>query len=661
MSKDSFSSLAGRADVERLRSHYRSGEDDLSRDFFLPCLTHANWYGRAAGYFSSSSLLSWAAILPQIVAQPAKKIDLLIAPELPDSDLEAIRALASEDERNNLRQRLADDIALRAIAFANAPADLDLRITVFSWLIAVGQLTLRFAFPEHVVGARLYHEKIGVFSFPWGAEVAFTGSANETEGGHSDNYESIDVFRDWILADQSRVAVKRDQFADAWNGTAKGLKVLPLSREAIKQIRSRAGSYAPPRSPESTEPAAESNKWRHQDDAIAAFKQSERGVLEMATGTGKTKTAIRLLKELVAAGEIATVIIAMDGNDLLNQWYEQLVVEVQSMPKRLAVLRHYETHKEHEPFILAPQGMILLAARPNLRTSLLSLSAHDAKKTLLIHDEVHRLGSPGNRTDLKSLSDNIRFRLGLSATPEREYDADGTAFIEEHIGPVIFRFGLEDAIRKGILAPFDYHPIEWRPDERDSDRIQQVHKRAAARAAAGDPMTQADIWIELANVYKTSLVKIPLFAGFINGRPDLLARCIIFVATRDYGDAVLEIVHQHRHDFHKYFADEDSDTLRRFARGSLECLVTCHRLSEGIDIQSLRTVILLSSDRAPLETIQRIGRCLRLDPANPTKRAQVVDFVRVRDGAASDSEPTPDETRRDWLKELSLLQPLGAL
>lgn len=652
-------SEAAIAVISGIRSHYRSGEDDLSRDFFVPCLEHATWYGRAVGYFSSSAILSWAQVLPRFVEKPYKKIDLLIAPELSAQDIHALGTVSSEEERDLLRQRLADDIALRTIAFANQPTDVNLRITIFTWLIAVGQLTLRFAFPEHVTTARLYHEKIGVFAFPWGAKIAFTGSANESEGGYIANYESIDVFRDWVPADTERVSIKRKQFEEAWNGTAAGLKVRQLSPEAMALIKERAGDTPPIGGSRKAPEQHADSKWRHQDEAITAFKQHERGVLEMATGTGKTRTALRLVQELVDAGDVETVIVTMDGNDLHSQWYEQLILLSQSLNRPMAVLRHYASFKEYEPFLVDPSGMILLVARPNLRTELLTLSGDRARNTVLIHDEVHRLGSPGNQKDLNGLSDNIRYRLGLSATPEREYDADGTAFIERHIGPVIYRFGLEDAIRRGILAPFDYYPVEWKPDEEDRGRIKQVRKRAAARAAEGNPMSDAELWIELANVYKTSRVKIPLFADFVGRHPELLERCIIFVATREFGDEILDIVHMHRYDFHKYFADDDSDTLRRFARGDLECLITCHRLSEGIDIQSLRTVILLSSDRARLETIQRVGRCLRLDPANPTKRAQVVDFIRVRDEQSTSNEPTADEARRDWLMQLSLLQPEG--
>jgi superfamily II DNA or RNA helicase len=377
----------------------------------------------------------------------------------------------------------------------------------------------------------------------------------------------------------------------------------------------------------------------------------------MATGTGKTHTALRIARQLIISDQVDSLIVAADGNDLLDQWYNQLTPMCSELREQFAVVRHYGSYKDRDQFVLDPQGMILLASRGNLPPALRALSLAQGRKTLLIHDEVHRLGSPGNRSDLNGLSDSIRFRLGLSATPEREYDQDGTAFIENHVGPVIYRFDLRDAIARGILSPFDYHPIQWSPNADDRAAIQQVYKRAAAREASGNPMSRNDVWIEIAKVYKTSLVKVPLFRDFIAAHQDLLRRCIIFVETKEYGGIILEIVHLHRTDFHTYFAEDESETLRRFARGELECLITCHRLSEGIDVRSLRTVILLSSARARLETIQRMGRCLRVDPTNPTKHSHIVDFIRTRSDDDPTGEPTPDEDRRDWLLELSQIQP----
>ena len=87
------------------------------------------------------------------------------------------------------------------------------------------------------------------------------------------------------------------------------------------------------------------------------------------------------------------------------------------------------------------------------------------------------------------------------------------------------------------------------------------------------------------------------------------------------------------------------ETLLDFSEGKLECLIACHRLSEGIDIQGLKNIFLVASDRAKLETIQRIGRCLRKNPKEPDKKAKVVDFI--------DYGYDGDTDREKWLNDLS--------
>ncbi|MGO7163683.1 helicase-related protein [Rhizobium johnstonii] len=114
---------------------------------------------------------------------------------------------------------------------------------------------------------------------------------------------------------------------------------------------------------------------------------------------------------------------------------------------------------------------------------------------------------------------------------------------------------------------------------------------------------------------------------------------------------MLASIHRRTHRYRTYYADDDRDHLIAFARGDIDCLITCHRISQGIDIRSLNTVILFASARAKLETIQRIGRCLRIDPAKPDKRALVVDFVRPE--AETDAVPNADQERCAWLSELA--------
>ena len=360
------------------------------------------------------------------------------------------------------------------------------------------------------------------------------------------------------------------------------------------------------------------------------------------------------MKVLFDSNMVDTVIISMFGTDLLNQWYAEILQRLNDIDKMLLVYRHYDKYRERQEFGLHPQNAILLSSHHSLPKTLENIGTIQGSRTLLIYDEVHRLGSPENRENLNNLSGNIRFRLGLSATPEREYDQDGNAFVEHHVGPALMTFGLEEAIVRGILAPFHYYSLEYELTTEDRQRLQGVYAKQAARAKAGHPMRQEEVWIELARIYKTSPAKLPIFDEFIDHHQDLLERCIIFVETMEYGEQVLQIVHKYRPDFHTYYSGEDSDTLRRVATGGLECLIACHRLSEGIDIRSLNSVILFSSSRARLETIQRIGRCLRTDPQNLDKVANIIDFIRV--SAEDDTDPNTDEERSAWLTALSQIR-----
>lgn len=623
---------------------YRSGSDDLVRDFYQPALERAVCYMRAAGFFSSSVFEAIGFPLLDYVLRGGT-MRLITSVCLEEDDVSAIEQ--GLDRRRACEQRLLTQISSE---FGQTLARGTYLLTE---LLAAGRLEIKIAVPKK--GRGIYHEKVGVFVDEVGNHVSFSGSSNESRSGLEVNYECVDVYTSWD--DDKRALAKRKHFQLLWEGNAPGADTFDFPDAAKRElIRKYSASDPPPglRKPAQRLPTDE-GLWPHQQQAVTAFLNGPQGVLEMATGTGKTRTALHICRKLIEEGKVTTVVVSADGNDLLDQWYGELLELTKTLPSRHAVLRHYQDHHERDYFLLNKQRTFLLASRQALAPALADLSKGEASRTLLIHDEVHRLGSPGNRQELGGLSDNITYRLGLSATPEREYDQEGNAFIESHVGPIVMSFGLGDAIRRGILAPFNYYPLEYFPDDNDRDRLKQVYRKAAAKQAAGTPMSQKDILIDLARVHKTSVAKLPPFEQFIAERQELLRRCIIFVETREYGDKVLPIVHKYRHDFHTYYAGADAETLKRFASGEVECLLTCHRLSEGIDIRSIETVILFSSARTPLETIQRIGRCLRINPLNPSKRANVIDFIRITKDTDEAGQNNPDANRRDWLSKLSCL------
>lgn len=623
-----------------LLDEYRTGTVDVVRGLYEPALRESTEYLRAVGFFSSSALEALGAPLGTFVASGGR-MRLVTSVRLSAADVAAIEAGLSREQavEERLLAEIADGLrdALGKGAF------------LLTSLLAAGRLDIRIALP--LDGDGIYHEKLGIFVDAAGDFAAFCGSSNESRQAFEGNYECIDVYRSW--SDVARATAKRSHFESLWSGTAPGVVTLPFPEAARRALLQRHSEERSRR----VGSRAFAGLWPHQRDAVQEFLTKKRGVLEMATGTGKTRTALAIAAHLLGTGQVDTLVVAADGNDLLDQWYKQLLALAREMGGNFPVLRHHAAHHERDHFLLRPKRSAFLASRGNLPAALRGLTREQRGRTLLVHDEVHRLGSEGNRTALAGLSDAITFRLGLSATPEREYDADGNAFIEAHVGPVIHRFELSDAIRRGILTPFDYHPLDYQPDDNDKARLQEVYRRAAAKRAAGEPMTQEQIWTALALVHKTSRAKLPPLATFLTANSHLLRRAIVFVETREYGEEVLALIHRHRHDFHTYYADDEVENLERFAAGDIQCLITCHRLSEGIDIRSIETVFLLSSARARLETIQRIGRCLRIDPENPQKRAHVVDFLRVGDSV---HEGNTDEARRAWLTSLSLVQPDGS-
>lgn len=669
---------------------YTSGDEDEPISFLYDGLTNSTRFDLALGYFRSTGFTSLALGFASFL-QRGGTMRFIINDCLAERDKTAIIQGLQEKSDEEYEQELLNDLnkltatlTKRNLHFFNC----------LSWLISSGRLQMIAVVPaKNKVG--IVHHKFGVFTDAEGDQAAFSGSLNFSQYAMHYNVENIWCEYSWIAsATRERINKMIGLFEKTWNGQSSAVRIIPLENvktaihqkfpkkpiaeliemecdlakevmehattsEGFKQKlealiqRLQSEREKAVHTPETPVP----NKWQHQEEAIALFMKEKRGVLNMATGTGKTRTSLRICTELIQKNVIDSIIISCDGTDLLQQWYRELLKLVTDSNLTWGIVRQYGSWHESERFRNNPHHKILLTSRLQLHLGLGKLTNKTANRTLLIHDEVHKLGSPGNRERMNGSSDHIQYRLGLSATPEREYDEEGTRFILDHIGPVIYEFTLEDAIRKGILAPFNYFPVPYTLTANDKANLKKVHARNAASEKAGSPMSKEEFWNELARVYKTAEGKIPAFRDFIVRHPNMLERCIVFVETKEYGQEILEIIHQYHSAFHTYYSEDDSNVLNRFSKGEIECLLTCHRLSEGIDIQSLQNVILLSSARAKLETIQRIGRCLRINPGNPEKIANVVDFVREDDKEDDDGVPNADENRRDFLQYLSTIRP----
>ena len=140
--------VAQPASLAALKSHYRTGVDDLARAFFAPCLREATGYRRAAGYFSSTALLTWMEALPRLVKGDDLTVQLIASPELSVQDKAVLRELVSEEKRAEYRRVLVERMLEEIIKLAENPGDDGVRARIFAWLLANERLEIRFCVRE---------------------------------------------------------------------------------------------------------------------------------------------------------------------------------------------------------------------------------------------------------------------------------------------------------------------------------------------------------------------------------------------------------------------------------------------------------------------------------------------------------------------------------
>lgn len=612
---------------------YNTSDNDLTTEFYEPCLKWADNYDRGVGYFTSGWINENAKGLSHFAINGGKA-RWLVSPILEESDHSALVNGLIEPDNIDLISTLKSNIEE-----LQNHLETDTQNAI-GWMIFDGILDFRFAVPKNHLENGDFHDKFGVFYRDNGEAVSFNGSVNDSIKG-TINYESIKVFPSWKgLSDFVEDDLKR--FNRLWNGEDLNVKIYNIPeaiKENIFQLRMSERPYVLPKKI--------INLWRHQDEAVETFLRVGNGVLEMATGTGKTRTALRIVNELLKRNLITTVIVTVSGTDLLDQWYKEIIDKT-----KLNVYRYYDQNKDLAAFTLTPEQSLMLVSRDFLSEVLEQLSESTLARSLIICDEVHGLGSASHVKFLKGKIEPIKFRLGLSATPEREYDQEGNLFIENEIGEMIFKFELKEAISRGILCEFDYFPLNFELSNQDRQKMKKLIAAFNTKRAAGEYVNSEELYRELSRVKKISEEKIPVFYSFLKNNPQILKRSIVFVETKDYGKLVQPLIIRYQPNYHTYYGDDDRHNLERFSNGELDCLLTCKRISEGIDIRSVNNIILLSADRAKIQTIQRIGRCLRIDINNPNKRAKVVDFIMTKSDEA-DSEGTTDEERKEWLTLIS--------
>lgn len=674
--------------------------------FFSECLCNATQFDLMLGFFSSSAINVLADGFASFLYNGGR-MRLIINDILTEQDKTAF----ANGTLDNLPFFDLDDLE-------KLKSTLSERDTHFfeclSWLIKNDRLEVKIVAPKEGIG--ISHTKTGVFGD--GEDyVAFDGSCNFSRTALVDNIESLTVSCEWdgnIETEKARDI--KDDFETVFNGKDESVvymtteqvrtqlkdgfkdksltalledeyklierhakeKDLPSSvKRALEKARQRV-SVAIDKLKEEKKEKREAvitqeiepcfpyptGPRDYQNQAFENWKaNNQKGLFAMATGTGKTITSLNCLLEIYKRNGYYKAIILVPTITLVNQWEKECgkfhfsnVIKVysknsewRSRIERLQMAEEYKKAKE------SSQNFIIISTYASFtRGNVFDiLNGFEKSKVLLIADEAHNMGSP---TIMKRIGD-IKYlrRIGLSATPERQFDDDTNRKLFRFFGAekqYTYEYSMEEAIKNGVLCRYFYYPhlVRLTDDEFEkyvelSLKISKYFNFNTNSFENKDDILMSMLLARKRIVHKAAN-KLTAFNQIINERyqkkgnlkyslvyvpegtkPDYIADSDVFDSTDqvaddtvsdrlidDYTESVMKL---DKYITVKKFVSGQKDrdkVLSDFASGKLQVLTSMKCLDEGVDVPRSELAIFCASTGNPRQFIQRRGRILRKHP-----------------------------------------------
>lgn len=662
---------------DSVRPAYEIPQDDLVGEILIPALRTADEVRVAAGFFTSRCLAQIAGGLAAFINDSSSALDLMISPEITAEDRDAICRGIQEPEvvLENALMKLFEKAQLSDSAIERHTVD------TLAYLVASDRLRIRVVLMEN----GMYHKKIWLLRA--GQEwLAVHGSGNATERGLLVNGEQMSIDRAWEDGSQAqaRVEIFLDQWDRQWNNCNSSSLTIEVS-QALRILHSYV-SLAPPTVNDFWEAWRQDHEagfepelplsmrytsgnhrlrvpchlnWRegryaHQSKAVDALLGNNGGIVAIATGGGKTITALITATEMQKTihGHLCIVIL-VPSRPLVRQWTEDIRafgIEPVVLTGSGSQNRQAEFDRITFAFMTSPPRTEVIIMTNNLfkrsssseRTWLANLPSD--VEPILIADEVHNLVTP---TFISNPPDFFIRRIGLSATPIRQYDPDGTDRLFGFFGGhPVFEFSLGDAIETGCLVPYYYylHLVEFNNIEMEHyDFLSDELSRAGFRIDDDGATVALTPRIERLLRERRGLVeqadaKLPaLEAELRRIGTETVTKTLIYTSAKlnildkpkqiTAVNSLLERLHiiSHQYTYRETSTIEAQTILDRFSAGKYQALTAMKVLDEGIDIPQVDTAFLLASSTVQREWVQRRGRILRQAPQKPY--AHLHDFI----------------------------------
>ena len=437
--------------MTNIKRHLRGPRENLAEELFEPGFKNCKRYRRQTAFFRPSILKCWANSLESIVQNETKLEILMGFSHENDHMMNAIKGLQSPQARANFLSNEANELFKSCLGIVASSSDPSNRVKLIRYLYSKELLEIKLiaSFNPDTQELALAHEKAGYFVNNEEETILFNGSANESESAFLRHGEHLTVYSSKKDNDAEDLEYFKDDLDQKWNDKDEFSKVfkptkdllriikehsrletkedaLEIARQIIKEENAEKEIYFPLR--------------EHQERAIRNWQNADfRGILDHATGSGKTYTAIRCIQALRKKIDQLNVIIGVPYIALADQWEDQLndhfskVAKKDNFKYNGAVTCHSQdgSNFNHRTKIGAESLQFKESVNNQKGHLSIYLVVHDtlfsedfsriindensikSRRLFFIGDECHNYSSTKN---IAFMNQNAKYRLGLSAT-----------------------------------------------------------------------------------------------------------------------------------------------------------------------------------------------------------------------------------------------------
>ena len=635
--------------------------NDLILEFYNPVLECAVQYDRITGFFSPAVLAIASRGFAGLISTGGK-IRLITSVQLDDRTYKAI-----VEDGEKLDDELLDDFDFDSVKHE---IDKDY-LSVFAWLYRKGQLEMKIAITNKE--RSMLHQKIGIVTDAEGSSISFSGSNNETPNGWQHNIEQFKVFKSWNPHTLSFYDSDQKEFDMLWKNLSSKARVVGVDsaikdkliqrierhrkdniNTVVKKIKRHehinkmriVAAKKPAASQASESPSVVSKEGRElRDYQVSAINHwvdhGYTSIFEMATGTGKTFTAINALKKFKENKSYLRAIVVVPLTTLTVQWQEDIKKVLQDINIINTSVNTKWKNELNNIIFSKDLGRDLDYV---LVTTYSMFSKEDFGERLgrlgddliLLADEMHNLV---NTNRIKALANPVyKYKLGLSATPTRLWQPTESSIAKLHFGDNSYQYSLADAIKNEFLVPYNYHPIPTHLTTEEYDEYLDLSKEIArmSQVKTGENDGSSALHMKLiarSRIKKNAESKIFSLEKTLREiqKSGGLQNALFYVDNEEYLQGLQEMLTRNNIRTTKFVGnnslEERLSAIQNLRTHSINAIVAIKCLDEGVDIPSAQTAFFISNNTDPREYVQRLGRVLRLDEESGKKRSEIYDYI----------------------------------